>query len=455
MVLADEFLDALARWAADVRLEAIPQSVQREARVCIMDVVAAGIAGASLPVSEHVRSWALTHYRAGPAALLTHEGSLVAPAAALVNGVACHAFDFDDTCYDGVVHASTVVFPAALAVSQTLRTTGAGLLLSYCVGCQVEVELGRLLTDRLYDRGWLNTALLGTFGAAAAAGKAMGLSGEEMRGALALAALEAAGIRASLGSEAKPVLAGRAAEAGVRCAMLARQGLRAPLEVLEGPNGFINTHVRETVRSSGAPGQRWAFIDPGFALKIFPVCSAAQAAAEELLALRAERGLRPSEIRSIAVYGSHLVARSLKFDSPASFQQAQFSMPFALACVACFGELGPAQLVSLPIDDPQMRRLMRRTTLTADPMLENLVVSGKACPEPARLVVDLASGESIERFRPAASGMPQLPFSGTQLRAKFDTCASFARLSPTASDSLFERLQHLDELGDVQALLRT
>jgi 2-methylcitrate dehydratase PrpD len=450
---ADSRLDSLARWAAAQRLADVPAAAREAARRCIADTVAVGHAGARLEVTARVHEWARSHCRVGRAHLFTGGEMLSAPGAALVNATACHALDFDDTCYDGIVHASAVVLPAALAACESVHGDGRLLVLAYCVGCQVEIELGRLLTNRLYDRGWFNTAVLGAVGAAAAAAKALDLEPGAFRDALALAFTEAAGIRAVLGSEAKPYLAGRAAEAGVRAALMARDGLGAPARVLGGPNGFIGTHLgsQEPVSSTDGFG-RWGLIDPGFALKLYPVCSAAQAAAEELQALRRERALTATLVRRIGVAGSNLVVRSLRHPMPTTLQEAQFSMPFALACILRWGELCPAQLDSAVLADPVQRELMARITLVEDPALEGRREGGAECPEPARLRVELASGEVIERTRLASSGMPHRPFSGAQARSKFEGCMRHAGVPAACADALFDGLAGLDRLSSLEPL---
>jgi 2-methylcitrate dehydratase PrpD len=456
MMDADTFLDSLAAWASQVRITDIPMPVRDAARRCIADTMAVGFAGSKLAVSKRAHAWACEHYRDGAAGLLNRHESLVAPAAALVNAVACHAMDFDDTCYEGVVHASAVVFPAALAACQSANADGAALLLAYCVGCQVEVELGRRFTGDLYDRGWFNTSMLGTFGAAAAASKAFNLPATQYREALALAAVEAAGIRAVLGSQAKPWLAGRAAEAGVRCAQLARDGLTATASVLEGPNGFIRTHLgKQLLQDEFTPARRWALVDPGFALKLYPVCSAAQAAVEELGIMRAELGLSADDVHTLTVAGTHLVVRSLRYRRPESVEEAQFSMQFALACMLQFGDLGPAQLTQQVVRDPQLQSVMERISLIEDSALENCQEQGRECPEPARLRVELHSGQVIERTRLAASGMPQRCFTSAQSVAKFERCGSAAGWQPPAIRSLYAVVAHIDELQSLRALAGT
>lgn len=447
-------LDAVARWAALQDLESIPAAVTRQAKRCIIDTIACGIAGSRMEITRRTHDFASANFQSGAARLLSGGAPLAAPAAALVNAIACHALDFDDTCYDGIVHASAVVLPAALAACAMANRSGADALLAYCVGCQVEVALGRLLTDALYDRGWFNTALLGTLGAAAAASKALRLQPREFRHALALAAVEASGIRAVLGSETKPYFAGRAAEAGVRCALLARAGVTAPARVLEGPNGFISTHLGAQIGSEvDGSIERWAFVDPGFALKLYPACSAVQAAAEALHLLCREMTLEARDIRTITVAGTHLVVRSLRFAAPRTFQEAQFSMPFALACILKFGTLGPEQLHTVTSVDPALRELMSRITLVEDPTLEGRIENGAPCPEPAYLKVELVSGSIIEQTRLAASGMPQRAFTDAQLIAKLETCLRFAGRPAHAAGVIFDRWQTIERAHSVDALL--
>ncbi|TBU90053.1 MmgE/PrpD family protein [Stutzerimonas kirkiae] len=438
----NDFLHSLAAWAAGLELAVIPDAVRQRALASLIDTLGVGLAGAGLPATVQVRDWALGEWRAGPAELLGSGECLGVAGAALVNGVACHALDFDDTCYDGIVHASAVVLPAALAQAQVLGASGERLLLAYCVGCQVEIELGRALGNALYARGWFNTALLGGFGAAAAAGRLLGLDAAGMHRALALASVQARGIRAVLGSEAKAYLAGRAAETGVRCAAQAQRGLSAPARPLSGPDGFAATHLGHDVPLPSFAGPRWAFVDPGFALKRYPLCSATQAAAEAL----AELALDARRVLAIEVRATALVLRSLPYAQPQSAQQAQFSMPFALACILRFGDIGPQHLRPSVFADEAHRRLMARVELALDEALEGRPDRLQACPEGARLRVRLDDGQVLETQCLAATGMPQRPFSEARLWHKFRLCGRFAGLPDEATRALFERLGQLETL---------
>lgn len=449
----DDLLDEFAAWSVRQELADIPAEVLVSAKQSLIDAIGVGIAGTRLPVSTRTFEWALSQYREGVAGILGRSDRLAPSAAAFANAVACHALDFDDTCYEGIVHASSVVLPAALAGCQVAGGGGTDLLLAYCVGCQVEVEIGRALTNDLYDRGWFNTALLGAFGAAAAAAKGLGLTAKQTRAALALAAMEARGIRAVLGTEAKPYLAGSAAETGVRCALLVRLGLTAPASVFDAAEGFSATHLGRRPKGGRLSVPfRWCFVDPGFALKLYPVCSAAQAAVEELLSIQQELRIASESIVRVHAAGTGLVARSLRHERPSTWQEAQFSMQFALASILRFGRLTPRELTNDALQDPRLVEFMSRISLSMDPLLDSRSDRDRQCPEGVRLSVETHSGERVTRVRLAASGMPQRPFSTFQLWEKFEHCCTCADLSAQASRQLFELLQVLEELRHLESI---
>jgi len=451
----------LGAWAAGLDLAAVPAPVQAEAKRCLIDLFGVALAGSRTAVARRARALASAEHASGPAALwATDDGGAAAPpeglaatGAAFANAVAAHALDFDDTCYAGIVHGSAVVGPAAAAAAARAGAGGAGFLAAFIAGVEVEYALGAALTDALYYRGWFNTAVLGTLGAAAAAARALGLDAEAAGRAIGLAALQAAGLKAAFGTDAKPYLAGRAAAAGLHAALFAAAGASAPAPAFEEGRGFLavlngGTLLAEPV---AALGRRWSLLDPGVAFKLYPVCSAAQAAAEALGALIAEEGLDPAAVLSVRCAVSRLVAVSLTFDRPRSVAEAQFSMPFALGCILAFGDLGIARLDAAMLADEGLRAAMARVEMRewdragADPDIE------RRCPEGAELEVAMADGRRFRRFACAATGMPGNPMPEAALEAKFLANAGPV-LGQAGAARLLARLRAIETLPDLAAL---
>src|SRR5204862_933988 len=163
-----------------------------------------------------------------------------APAdAALANGTAAHALDFDDMCFVSLAHPSAPLVSGALAVAEMIGAPGRALLDAYVVGFEIEARLGRVMNPRHYQRGWHCTSTLGTIGAAAAASRLLGLDATRTAHALSIAASEASGLKENFGTDVKPLHAGLAARNGVHAALLAKNGMKASERAIDGPQGFL------------------------------------------------------------------------------------------------------------------------------------------------------------------------------------------------------------------------
>ncbi len=372
--------------------------------------------------------------------------------AAFHNAIACHILDFDDTCYDGILHASAACLPAALGSVELRDGSGADLLTSYMAGCQAEIEIARWLPDALYLRGWFNTCLFGRFGAAAASARSLGGDGPLMWSSLSLAACDAGGSLSALGTFAKPYLLARAVDAGICAARLAEKGVIGPQAPWCDRRGFARTIAFGLPLEPHARSGKLCFDEPGFAMKLYPVCSAAQAAAECLHEMMQELDLDDEAVQRVEVGATDLVVRSLRYSTPKSVPEAQFSMNFALGCILSFGKLGPSQLTFETLSDLRLARNMGKVRLQLDQELEAMPGRSDEAPEAARVRVVLRDGHCIERVSLVASGLPTKPFSDAQLLNKFVDNAALAGGSRRHATALFETLMSVEKQRSVRAL---
>jgi 2-methylcitrate dehydratase PrpD len=238
--VAKSIAGCLGAWVAGLSLEQVPEDALHIARRCIADTISVAVAGSRTPVAKRVRDHVSTQYGSEPCSLLGTSDSASASGAALVNGVSGHALDFDDTSYAGVIHGSAIVLPAVLAAGEQANASGADFLEAFIAGSEATYALGLTLTDSHYRSGWWATGTLGAIGAAAGAAKALGLGRDDISSAIALAALQANGMIAMLGFDAKPILAGQAARLGVESALLAAQGNSVPPAAFEDRRGLLN-----------------------------------------------------------------------------------------------------------------------------------------------------------------------------------------------------------------------
>ena len=290
----DPLAKRLARWSSGFALAQAPVAVVENAKRSLLDTLGVALAGTQTAAAEAVRRTVRRQHGHGSATIIGDRHKVSASGAALANTMAAQALDFDDTCFDGILHASAVVFPVALAVAESTDTNGAELLAAFIAGSEVSYAVGRIATGTLYGRGWYTTAVLGAIGAAAAAARGLRLDTATTARAISLALAQNGSTRALLGSAAKPYSAARAAESGILAAELAREGMTTPLDGFERSCGFFEVYNdgRSAAEAISSLGRSYAFVTPGIAYKLYPVCSAAQSAVEATLTLCREHAIR-------------------------------------------------------------------------------------------------------------------------------------------------------------------
>jgi 2-methylcitrate dehydratase PrpD len=387
-------------------------------RTAFIDTVACMLAGREEPSTRALAAWsgfnvASTPVRAQPATLAR---------AALFNAACGHALDFDDVGLAG--HPSVILVPALLALHDAEGIRGAALVHGYAKGYAVWAELQRRMRVHLHGRGWHPTAVFGTVAAAATVAAARGLDAHRTQHALGIAASCAAGVVANFGSATKSLQVGRAVSAGIEAVDLARAGVDASPDALDGPAGLLAALAgRDQVELDPvlAPDFEQAVLRTRPGIKKYPVCYAAHRAIDGVLDLAAAHGLRADAVQAIDVSLSATTAGVLRHHAPTTLAEARFSLEFTLATALVRGALGVREVCEASLVDPRVRALMERVrTHTVD----------TRCPlEPSfayedRVTLTLADGSLLDsgpiRF---ARGHAMRPLDDQQVAAKLRACA--------------------------------
>ena len=402
-----------AHWSASLTTQTVPPAVRHTARRAILDTFGVIAAGAQ--------------HKATQTALAAFGPTPTPTAIALILGTAAHAWDWDDTSYAGINHGSAVVLPAVLAAQAISGADDATALAAFVAGSEIAYTLGEVIGSGHYFRGWWSTITLGLIGATVAACRTLGLSADATGHAIALAAAMAGGGKSVFGTDGKPFLVGMAARNALDLALAAQAGLTGPVHAFEDSRGFLSLLGDGSAQPEIASslGTRWRLTDPGLLIKSHPVCSAAHAAIEMTAQLCRQACATPDQIAAILCHVPHLVDISLVHDHPHSAQEAQFSLPFAVACAADHGGVRLDDLIDHRFADPDILALMARVRKMHDPALSTPQML-LAAPESARVVLHLADGRRLEGFCPVAYGMPQRPLSDDDLLAKFAECQRLA-----------------------------
>lgn len=415
----------LARFAAALTWDAVPEAVRAVAKSAVLDTEAVIGAGRDLTPVPQLRATAAD-----------------TPAdRALVRGAAAHVLDFDDTCFAGITHGSAQIWPAVEAIARTRGLSGAESLTAFIAGSEACYAVGDVFGRQLYDAGWIPTDTLGPIGAAVGAATALGLNADGIGRAIGLTAASAMGLRTVMGTAAKPLLVGRAARLGVESAVLAEAGVGAPACVLSerlGMFAVFGTGMDLNTAALATLGQSWRLLEPGLVLKRFPLCSCAQAAAEAILDLMAEHAIASDAIAAIHADVMPMVSDTLTVTDPTSPAGAMFCLPFALACAAARGNITPADLHAT--GDAAIRALMDRVTVTTDAAL---AVHAEH-PEAARVTLEVTDGRRVSKTVLAGRGDPRAPMTDADRAAKVTACG--------AGQDLIDAVHTLEAAPDLGAL---
>ena len=257
---------------AEFVASAIPPVEGRHAAArALLDTIGVMLAGASESAAASVQQVVAQESSGLQCSVLGTGLRTSATNAALANGTAAHAHDYDDMCFVSLAHPSAPLVAAGLAIAERSGATGRALLEAYVVGFEIEARLGRAMNPRHYQRGWHCTSTLGTIGAAAAASRLLGFDARVIGHALAIAASEASGLKENFGTMVKPLHAGLAARNGVLAALLAQAGMTASGSAIEGPQGFLAAMDSESptlLPFVADLGGRWEILDSGITVKL-------------------------------------------------------------------------------------------------------------------------------------------------------------------------------------------
>ncbi|HWX09153.1 MAG TPA: MmgE/PrpD family protein, partial [Gaiellaceae bacterium] len=296
------FTADLARRAAVIELDDVEAAHLARVRHCVLDWLGVTLAGSREPAGRLACEVALLEHEAPRATLVGTAHRLGPQSAALVNGTASHALDYDDSSFWMTGHPSAPVVSSALALAEARGASGSEVAAAILAGHEVAARLGIAVGKEHYLAGWHATGTLGTFAAAAAAGRIIGLDPEAMEQALGLAATQAAGLKVSFGTMAKPLHAGRAAASGVLAALLAEQAFTAGAGAIEAHQGFASTQAPgfDAARVDAEIGERLGI--EGVLYKRHACCGGTHGAIDALNRLRVDNAIDPAHVTRVEIF---------------------------------------------------------------------------------------------------------------------------------------------------------
>ncbi len=447
-------IEQIAEKIVAIRYSDLPKEAVGWAKAAILDTVGVTLAGASEDCARIVERVLAAESAGGGDCLIFGGDRRVPPlVAALVNGTAAHALDFDDVSNSLGGHPSAPILPALFALAETQDCDGRAFIAAYVAGFETETRIARGVHFHHYEKGWHPTATLGVFGATAACCHLMRLSAAQTAQALAIAASFASGIKANFGTMTKPLHVGHTARNGLFAALLARDGYTADNRALEHPQGFLMVYNGEGNFDADAILKDWGnpydVTRPGPAFKQYPCCGSTHPALDALLALRGEHAMPADTVVRIDSWTHPRRLAHTNRPDPKTGLDAKFSVQYCLARAALQGEVRLEDFEGDAYDDPSVRTLMTRIHAAPHPD------AGTANEEAlgAEVRVTFADGEVIAKKVSAALGRgPDNPMPAGALTAKFMNCASRA-LPPAAVARLKDMLEGLENARSIKAVV--
>ncbi len=419
----------LARHLTTSRPEALPGAVRHEAARTFVNWLGCAVGGCRHQAVDAALA-ALSPF-SGPrtASVLGRNEKLDPLHASLVNGIASHVFDFDDTHLGTVIHPAGPVASALLAFAQHQPIAGRDFVNALVLGVDTECRIGNAVFPEHYDVGWHITGTAGVFGAAAAIGKLLGLDAERMAWALGLAASQPVGLREMFGSMTKSFHPGRAAQNGMTAALLAASGYTSSTAPLEARRGWLNvlSSRNNPAEITDALGERYEILANTY--KPFACGIVIHPTIDGCLQLRA-KGIDAGAIETVALKVHPLVLELTGKTEPRTGLEGKFSIYHAAAVALVEGDGGEEQFSDRAVADPAVVALRRRVTAAIDPSL---------APDAAHVAIALANGSRAELAVEHAIGSIARPMTDADLERKF-----LALVSPHLGDA---RAGHLLELA--------
>jgi 2-methylcitrate dehydratase PrpD len=446
-------IEGIAERIAAITYDDLPREAVHSAKMAILDTVGVTLAGAGEPCAQIVER-VLASAASAEECLIFGSHRRAAPLdAALINGTAAHALDFDDVSNSLGGHPSAPILPALFALGETLDCTGRAFIAAYVAGFETETRIARGVHFHHYEKGWHPTATLGVFGATAACCHLMGLDRARTAQALAIAASLASGIKANFGTMTKPLHVGHTARNGLFAAQLAREGFTANPEALEHKQGFLlvfngpgNFDAAAILKDWGQP---YDIVRPGLAVKQHPCCGSTHPAIDAMLLLRGEYDIHPEQVARIDSWTHPRRLAHTDRPDPQSGLDAKFSVQYCLARALLGGRIVLEDFEGEAFRDDTARALMRR--IHAAPHPEMNAASAEYLGAEVRITFD--DGRTIARRVGSALGRgPDNPLPADALTGKFANCAARA-LPPAQVARVQQMLLELDRSSGLRAVV--
>jgi len=438
----------LAEFVAGTHVESLPDWAIHEAKRTLLNLLAISLSASRSDGAQILIDWARREGCRARAAVVGTDLRTSPSTAALVNGYLCHLQDYDDTHFPTVLHPTAPVWPAVFAAAEERELGGLETLAAFVLGAEAACRVAMSVHPWHYDAGWHITGTAGVFGAAAGAGRVLGLEPTQLVAALGAAGTRASGVREVFGSHGKPLHAGQAAASGMQAATWAQAGFTASDDIIGGRRGFwavlsADGHSEEALL--GRLGEHWELRNNG--LKPYANGVVSHPLQDAVIELRNAHDLQPDQIAAIEARVHPLVPELMGRAEPRVGLEGKFSFRHCAAAALVDGAGHDAQFSDAKVKDPVIAAVRAKVSATVDPAVRE---------DEVYVTIVLVDGTRHEIHVEHATGSPENPMSDVVLRAKYDALAREVFPAERA-DALWHAVWTLDEapdVGEVAALMQ-
>jgi len=434
----------------------IPPRALDVAREAALDCIGVTLAGAVEPAGKIGADWARACAGAGVSTVWGHGFKTAPDHAALVNGTAAHALDYDDVTWGLVGHPSVSLVPSLLALGELTGASGRDVLLAYVVGFEVMAKIGRTTQPQhSLEARWHATSTIGAFGATAACCRLLGLNREQMAYALGIAYSMTSGNVSNFGTMTKPLHAGLAARNGIEAAQWAQLGFTSL------PHPFDGAMKFQDVYSRGLPcdmspieelGKDYELVTRAVVIKPYPCCVSAHTGIDAAKRLREEEDVGLDDIEKIEIGVVNYTSDKLSYTRPATGLEGKFSMQYTVARMIQDGALTLDTFTDEAVNDANIQAFLPRVEMYHDDAAERAWRIGS---RPADMHVTLRDGRKVQKLVKISKGNKEIPLTSDELRTKFRDCAKISIDDGNIEKAIamIENLEALERIADLTAAI--
>lgn len=429
-------------------MKEIPAEVIEYTKDCIIDFMGCALGGATVESTRMIREI----YALGEGDATTVSGERTKTEfAAFINGAAGHTLEMDDTTYQAGGHIAVSVIPAALAVAEETNASGQDLLCAVIWGYDMMTRVGRgEIPDHCFERGWHPTSVNGTFGATVAAGLLYGLDEKKLVSALGIAGGFTSGNLECYedGTLTKRLNPAHSAMAGVMAARLAAAGFAGPRWIFEGAKGFFRSYTDDPVPENMLKDMD----DSSYLIKLssfkpYACCRYNHCPIDATIKIMKEHGLKPDDVEKFIVDVSSIALRGvvepreIKYNPP-TIVGAQFSLPFAVAVAAIYGNASVSEHSETVLHDPYVHDMMQKVEMIYTEKMNQYLPDFTA----AEVTVITKTGEEYTELSVYNKGDVMNPFTPEEFKAKYMSLAQMA-VSQEKANEIYDAIRNLDKIS--------